>query len=97
MRIGNVNGGGHGGAGAGDNRRVRVIIREVGFGVDRAIVGGSNSSDGRKVRTPQDSRLANGQAGQPDGIVQQRIDSPNGFLFAGDRDEKCVGDGETVR
>ena len=31
----------------------------------------------RKVRTPQDSRLANGQAGRPDGIVQQRIDSPN--------------------
>jgi hypothetical protein len=30
----------------------------------------------RKVRTPQDSRLANGQAGQPDGRVQQRTDSP---------------------
>jgi hypothetical protein len=97
MRIGNVNGGSPGGAKVRDNRRDRVIIREVGFGVDRAIVGGDFGHRGRKVRTPQDSRLANGQAGQPDGIVQQRTDSPNGFLFAGDRDEKCVGDGETVR
>ena len=32
--------------------------------------------DERKVRTPQDSRLVNDQAGEPDGIVQQRIDSP---------------------
>lgn len=30
----------------------------------------------RKVRTPEDSRLVNDQAGRPDGIVQQRIDSP---------------------
>jgi hypothetical protein len=30
----------------------------------------------RKVRTPEDSRLVNDQAGRPDGRVQQRIDSP---------------------
>jgi hypothetical protein len=61
---------------------------------------------GRKVRTPQDSRLANGQAGKPDGRVQQRTDSPAAHAsldFISNRfdmksSEAWVGgDGETVR
>ena len=44
------------------------------FRADQVIAGGLGRE--RKVRTPEDSRLVNDQAGRPDGIVQQRTDSP---------------------